>query len=118
MKYRKLVDGDYSFGSGNNDFVYDNAAMIQAIKTSLLLLKGEWWEDTERGLPLFQSILGQPGTPDNIRAVDLIIQDQIASVDGVVNIKNYIGTYNSTREYTIECTVETIYGEAYLSVNL
>ena len=118
MKYRKLVDGDYSFGSGNNDFVYDNAAMVQAIKTSLLLLKGEWWEDIEKGLPLFESILGQPGTPENLRAIDLIIQDNIASVNGVLNIKDYTGTYTASREYMIECKVDTIYGEAYLKLAL
>lgn len=119
MKYRRLTEnGDYTFGSKTNNFLYDNNAVVQAIKTSLLLLKGEWWEDVNRGLPLFESILGQPGTPENIQAIDLVIRDQIANVEGVIDIKNYSGTYNSSREYAISCQVETVYGEAYLEVNL
>lgn len=115
MNYRRLVDGDYSFGAGTNDFVKDAGAVSQAIRTSLLLLKGEWWEDIEAGLPLFQSILGQPGTPENIQAVDLIVQENIANVQGVINIKNYKGSYIN-RQYSISCTVDTIYGEANVEV--
>ena len=44
MKYRKLDNnGDYSFGSGFSDFVYDKNAIAQAIKTKILLFYGEWW---------------------------------------------------------------------------
>ena len=59
MKYRKLDNnGDYSFGSGFSDFVYDKNAIAQAIKTKILLFYGEWWEQIDDGIPMFQSILG------------------------------------------------------------
>lgn len=111
VKYRKLTnDGDYSFGHNQNDFITDTAAVAQAIGTSIKLLLGEWWEDTSIGLPLFQNILGQPGTPENVQATDLLIQDVISNVDGVRRIKDFESSYES-RTYSMKCTVETIYGD-------
>jgi len=97
VKYRRLINGDYSFGRNNGDFLTGIDAVSQAIRTRLLLLKGEWWEDTEQGLPLFQSILGQYET----QPIDLLVQD----------------TYKN-RTYSVSCTVDTKYGQAYLEVTL
>lgn len=119
MKYRKLAanGGDYSFGRNADDFVSGELAVAQAVKTSLLLLQGEWWEDTSQGVPLFQSILSQTGKIENRRAADTIIQSTILSVPGVLRISNYKGTFNSqTRTYAIACNVTTQYGDAPISV--
>lgn len=118
MKYRRLTEtGDYSFGRGKGDFLTDIEAVTQAIYTSLKLLKGEWWENLEAGLPLFQSIIGQSGTPEHIKAIDLIVNDKILNVTGVISISNYKGEYLN-RTYSISCTVETIYGQAAVEVTL
>lgn len=117
MKYRKLADGDYSFGNGMNDFLVGALAVSQAIKTNLLLLYGEWWESTDEGLPLFQNILGEPGSPEHVQAVDLIVQGAIAKTSGVLSIKNFSSSYDSkTRSYSISCTAETQYGDASVEV--
>ena len=116
MKYRKLVKGDYSFGKGLGDFVSGAQAVSQAIQTRLLLLQGEWWESTEEGLPLFQNILGKPGTPENIQAIDLIIRDRIANTPDVIDIKNFQSSYEN-RKYSLRCIVETKYGEATVEVS-
>lgn len=109
------MNGDYSFGNNQNDFLEGKLAAAQAIKTNLRLLLGEWWEDLEKGLPLFQNILSRAGTPENNQAVDLLIQSTIASTPGVKNISKLASDYDSiTRTYTISCTVETIYGEITL----
>ena len=66
MIYRKEdKDGDYVFGEGDSEFLTQSEAVAQAIITSLKLLKGEWWENVNNGLPLWQSILGQPGSEVN-----------------------------------------------------
>ena len=50
MRYRALDDnGDMTFGGNNKNFLKDIKAVIQAIKTRIKLLKGEWWENTETG---------------------------------------------------------------------
>lgn len=116
MRYRKLdSDGDYTFGGNANDFYEGTLAASQAIKTNLLLLKGEWWEDTEKGLPLFQNILGQAGTPEHVQATDLLVQDVILNTPGVIRIKNFKSTYEH-RKYSLTCTVETQYGDAVTEV--
>jgi len=116
MKYRKLANGDYSFGRGQQDFISDTLAVSQATKTRLLLLYGEWWEDKDKGLPLFDRILGQPGTPDHQQAVDLLVQGVIADTQGVINIKDFKGVYDQ-RTYSLSCTVETQYGDAAVEVS-
>lgn len=110
MRYRILdADGDYSFGKGQQNFTYGRFAVAQAIKTSLALLKSEWWEDISTGLPLFQSILGQPGNPDNIAIADLQIKNVISGVTGVTGIEDFTSSYIS-RVYTFTCSVSTPYG--------
>jgi len=115
MLYRRL-DGsdDYSLGKV---FLRDVEAVAQAIKTNLRLLKGEWWEDVSKGLPLFESILGRSGSDENIRAVDLIIKDQILSTKGVVSIKS-LKSSCLNRRYSFSCIINTEFGEVVLEESL
>ncbi len=54
MIYRKLDENrDYIFGRGKNAYPEGADAVAQAIKSRLLLLYSEWWEDLEDGLPIF-----------------------------------------------------------------
>ncbi|WP_199242630.1 hypothetical protein [Desulfosporosinus fructosivorans] len=93
------------------DFLADEDAVAQAIKTSLLLLRGEWWEDTGDGLPLFQNILGQSGTQEHLTSTDLLIKDRILSTQGVSQIQSFQSSY-ANRRYNVEnCTVLTNTGQ-------
>ena len=115
MLYRKLTSsGDYTFGGNANDFYSGTTAVAQAIYTGLKLLAGEWWEDTAQGLPLFQSILGQPGTPGHIHGVDMIVQEAILAVQGVQQITAFVSSYVNRRYTITNCTLQTIYGEVGL----
>lgn len=97
MRYRKLTNGDYTFGGNATDFVSGELAVAEAVKTNLLLLSGEWWEDTSKGVPVFQSILGQTGQPGNLRAVDLLIQTTALNTPDVIGLSKYKGTYDSVK---------------------
>lgn len=55
----------------------DLNAVTQAILTRLKLFLGEWWENTNIGLPAFQLILGQLGTQQGISAMTLAVQQNI-----------------------------------------
>jgi len=110
LRYRILdANGDYLFGKGQQNFTYGKYSVAQAIKTRLALLQNEWWEDLDQGLPLFQSILGQNGTPDNIAIVDLLIKNVISGTQDVISIQDFISTYEN-RVYTFTCSVTTKYG--------
>lgn len=113
MIYRALdSNGDYTLGKNLHGFLFDAAAVAQAVKTNLKLLQGEWWESMATGLPLFQSILGQSGTPDHLKAVDLLIQQRILKTQGVASISAYQSTLDaSVRQLTVTVTIATITGQ-------
>ena len=111
-------NSDYILGQGNSEWLSGSEAVAQAIVTSLKLLLGEWWEDVNNGLPLWQSILGQPGSEVNKLSVDNIIRERIleTNLNGtplVSSIDDYAGTYNAnTRAYSFTAIVTTIYSES------
>ncbi|CQR71690.1 hypothetical protein SOV_04860 [Sporomusa ovata DSM 2662] len=112
MIYRRLdSNGDYVFGSNQQAFISKADAVAQAIYTRLKLLLAEWWEDTQDGLPLFQSILGVR-TNRGKQAIDIIIQDRIRGTTDVTGIYNFTSTFdNETRQYSFKCQVDTAYGQ-------
>lgn len=118
MRYRILdSNDDYQLGKGQQNFTYGTYAVAQAIKTRLKLLKGEWWENTEEGLPLFQQILGQPGTNENILIADNLIKERILDTQDVTSIESFKSNY-SNRSYSFSCTVNTKYGTVSISNTL
>lgn len=113
MRYRKLDEnGDMTFGNNRFDFLKDLEAVKQAIVTRLKLLKGEWWENTEEGLPLFQDILASR----NIEKTKRIIMTRIQNTDGVLSVNSLVVTFEN-RILNIIASVSTIYGETLISFN-
>lgn len=111
MKYRRLdKNWDCCFGRNKSDFLTDLDAVAQAIKSRLRLLYSEWWENTEDGLPLWEQIIGVPGSPNNKDAIDIIISKRIAETIDVISVLVFSSTYEN-RKYTFECLVATKYGE-------
>ena len=114
MRYRNQIN-DYAFGKNEQDFLKDAEAVAQAIKTRLLLLYGEWWEDTENGLPLFENILGTAGTQENKQSIDLLVKDRIIGTKGVTSISSFESSIQN-RQYMLNCTVATQYGNSSISI--
>lgn len=109
MRYRILTsDDDYSFGNGQLDFYRDvPAAPGQAVKTRLLLFRGEWFLDTDEGTPYFEGVLGK----HSIDLANATIQQRAIGSQGVVDIKNYVSDLNpDSRKLSVEFQVDTIYG--------
>ena len=120
MKYRRLTDnGDYTFGNGVYDYCSDAEAVGQAVKTKLLLLKNEWWEDLNDGTYLFQGILLQSGDERGKEAIDLVIKSRILSleeVDSIIEFKSFVN--RKARSYTTEVTIKTIFGVVVQSLTM
>lgn len=115
MKYRTLdATGDYTLG--RSLFLTGREAVAQAILTRMKLLYGEWWEDIEDGLPLFERIISRYGGNEARQAVDLIISERILGTVGVKGITYFESTFKM-RNYEAHCVVDTIYGEAELSLS-
>lgn len=119
--YRMLdKDGDYVLGRGTSEFLSGSSAIAQAIVTHLKLLLGEWWENVNLGTPLFQSVLGKPGSEEHLASVDNIYKAKILSTELngtplIHSLDNYERDYNpSTRIYKFRATVTTIYSESVI----
>ena len=119
MIYRMLDEGgDYVFGRGKHAYLEGAEAVAQAIKTRLLLLYAEWWEDREDGLPLWERILGSSGSDENLRAVDAIFTERISGTKGVIAITGYNSSFDrDARKYSFLAVVQTIYGAVLVSSN-
>ena len=119
MKYRKLTeDGDYMLGR-RDQFYEGREAAAQAAKTRLLLLQGEWWENTEDGLPLYQEILNTFHAPDRrAELIDLIISERILGTTGVESLVAFDSDIDEqTRTYSAVCVVQSKYGTIGMQIS-
>ena len=115
MKYRKLTDsGDYMFGR-RDQFHVGSPAVAQVVKTRLGHLQGEWWENTEDGLPLYQEILGSFHAPEQrAEIIDLLFSERILNTEGVDSLIAFESEIDmQTRTYKSFCAVKTDFGEVF-----
>jgi hypothetical protein len=116
VRVRKLDSShDLVFGNGKLDYLTDLDAVVQMIQTVLLLFQGEWWENEDEGLPLWQSILGMSG-PNNSKVINQLIQKRIMETPHVTDVQNVSSNYNaSARSYAFQATVNTEFGQVVVS---
>jgi len=84
-------------------------AVSQAILTRLRLFLGEWWEDLNLGLPVFQQMLGQPGNNRVQAAMNLAIQRQIEGVPYVTQVNNITSQFTAGK-FSFTASVQTAFG--------
>jgi hypothetical protein len=117
MRYRTLDSaGDFVLGRGPNEYLVNSSQCVaQAVKTALLLHRGEWFLDLQKGIPYETEILGY-GTAS---LYDAVIKNAILGVQGVASILSYSSVRNpTTRALTVAATINTIYGASSFSVFL
>ena len=94
----------------------DADAVNQAILTRLNLFLGEWWENLNLGLPVFQSMLGQLGSPQGLAAMQLAIQQTIQGTPYVMSTSSTVNFENG--KLSISYTTQTAFGQVSGSVNV
>ncbi|WP_340619345.1 hypothetical protein [Xenorhabdus siamensis] len=107
MRYRREdIDGDYSFGQGDNTFLIDSPeAVAQAVKTRLNLWRGDWFLDVEEGTPYREAVLAKNYTSA------LALQERILGTEGVTEIITLEALrHPTTRKITLTATLNTRYG--------
>lgn len=117
MRYRQLTaSGDSTIFSKSTVFLVNSpAAVAQAVLTRLKLWQGQWFLDQTIGLPVFQQIIGF----NTGRYRDLAIQNVILNTLGVNNLRSYTSSLNNiTRQLTVTCTIDTIYGSTAITTSL
>jgi len=120
---RRLTDEthDMTFGRGMSDMATTDEAVAQNVTCRLLSFRGNWFLDTQHGLPYFQTILGKPvkvsdvaieiksailQTPDvaSIETFDIILDPTDRVLTAVATIKNVFGTTIHVRPVSLPVT--------------
>ncbi len=96
IQYLQL-DAQYDPIFDPNANLTDLYAVTQAILTRLKLFLGEWWANTNIGLPVFQVILGQLGTQQGLGAMTLAVQRNIEGGPYVTGVDNVNVTFTNGR---------------------
>ncbi|MBD2816355.1 hypothetical protein ID850_16775 [Xenorhabdus sp. Flor] len=107
MRYRREdIDGDYSFGQGDNTFLIDSPeAVALAVKTRLDLWRGDWFLDMEEGTPYREAVLEKNYTSA------MTLRERILGTEGVTEIIALDATRNpTTRKITLTAILNTRYG--------
>lgn len=89
-------------------------AVAQNILTRLNLWAGEWWENLNLGLPVFQSILGQSASKRGQAAMSLAIQQQIQGTQYVTSVTNVNFSF-ANGQFSFTCTAQTVFGQVTVS---
>jgi hypothetical protein len=88
-----LLDSGYDPIFDPNASLTDANAVAQAIETRLKLFLGEWWENLNIGLPVFQAILGQLASPQGVAAMQLAVQANVEGGPFVTGTNNVATTF-------------------------
>jgi hypothetical protein len=109
MRYRALdVNGDYSFGHGQDDFLTDSPGCVgQAVYTRLKLMQGEWFLDKTVGMPYATQVFIEGGRFTADRAA----QATILGTQGVTELAAYVSDIDPARNWTVGTIVNTQYGQ-------
>lgn len=71
---------------GNLAMAEDSEAMAQHVKQRLLFYRGEWFLDTEAGVPWFQEIFVRP---HNDGIIEALIKREILDTDGIAELTEF-----------------------------
>lgn len=113
MKYRQLDDdGDFRLGRDAPFLIDSVEAVAQAIRTRLRLMTGEWFLDLDAGTDYSGSILGYGS--QGVR--DLEVQQRIMGTPGVLELVSYDSQVTADRQFLVQATVSTIYGQLALVI--
>lgn len=116
MRYRRLSpSGDYTFGSGQLNFLINTPSAVgQVVQTSLKLWLGEFYLNVNAGMPYIEGVFGYHSQAE----ADATIKAYIGQQQGVVSIANFESVINpNTRKYTvISCTINTLYGQTQVQM--
>jgi hypothetical protein len=104
-----LLDAQYDPVFDPSVELIDVQAVQQAIMTRLRLFLGEWWENMNLGLPVFQSMLGQLGSKATQAAINLAIQQQIEGVPYVTGCTDVVSQFENG-VFSFSAVAQTSFG--------
>lgn len=98
-------NNDWTYGKGKNDYLKNNDAVAQSIKTRLQSFLGDCFFAVTSGIDWF-NLLGSK----NQRALTLAVSTTVLNTKDVTAMTNLTVDLSTTRVITFHYNVETVYG--------
>lgn len=120
MRVRALdSNGDWTFGSGQNDYLSGTSAVIQAIQTRLLMFLGDCFFATNQGIDWFTFLGGSKNQLALELAINAVILNTQSDEQNVISSVTTLSVaFNSqTRAFTVSYSAVSIYGAVEGTVN-
>jgi hypothetical protein len=96
-------EGDLMISEFDLRLTNDSEIVKQRIRQALLTFKGEWFLNTQLGIPYYESILEEK---NSLQAIKAILMDAIKKVEGVKELTQFELKYNNdTRLVSINFSV-------------
>lgn len=108
------LDDTYDPIFANNTTLYGVEAVAQAIGTRLRLFLGEWWENLNVGLPLFQQMLGQLASGGNLAAMQASVQRVVEGTPYVLTAK-VLSTAFDGANLSVQVYATTVFGSVTIN---
>lgn len=100
---------DLDISKGTLRFITNNEEVVgQRLKIALLTKQGEWFMDTNVGLPYYQEFFTKK---NNKPLIDQTIISYASRVEDVERVRDYSSTIRNDRVLEVSLTVETYTGE-------
>lgn len=100
---------DLDISKGTLRFITNNEEVVgQRLKIALLTKQGEWFLDTNVGLPYYQEFFTKK---NNKPLIDQTIISYASRVEDVARVRDYSSTIRNDRVLEVSLTVETYTGE-------
>jgi len=102
MRVRRLDrNHDMTFGHGFNDIASGAESAAQRLVCRLLTIKGEWFLNTDDGVPWWQptgsSVRPIMGAPRDLQYTEAVIKAHILETDGIATIEGFLLAFDSER---------------------
>lgn len=106
---RPSPTGDMTFGHGMANYARDSEACALNIRSRLLTILGEWFLDTDAGVPYLEQIFVRPSS---LPLAESTLKKVILETTDVATLNSFdISLDHNSRQVAVNCNVTTIYGD-------
>ncbi|RLC88268.1 MAG: hypothetical protein DRJ03_03205 [Chloroflexi bacterium] len=102
-------NNDIFLKAGKIHRVTGGAAVVQLVRSRLQTYLGEWFLDTDFGVPYFEDVFRRPAV---LSLIELVIKKAIRETPGVEEVKEFDMVFDKpNRRLTISYDATTTYGD-------
>ena len=99
-----------------NSVLSDQQAVEKIIYTTIFLLLGEWWEQTNVGTPMFQKILGNPASQKGLQVMSAAMVERISTVPYVSSMDDVSVSFDPvSRGFSFSAQITTAFSTGVIT---